>query len=146
LGFGVLWEGLFSDFWTYDTGKFGAFAALDIPIAILAGWAALFLVGMALADWLGDVAGKYTVDRVGAWSQVVWDTIAFTAAGVTLETLGIHLRLWHYEPGLAWDILPGLAISVFAAFAYASIGIFIPTALRHWRMSLPTSGRTADRS
>ncbi|MGH2348546.1 MAG: hypothetical protein ACRDFT_03650 [bacterium] len=76
---------------------------------------------------------------MGAWSQVVWDTIAFTVIGVALETLGIQLRLWRYEPGLAWDILPGLAISVFAAFAYASIGIFVPTALRNWRRQVPQS-------
>jgi hypothetical protein len=136
LGFGVLWEVLFSDFWSYDTHRFGVFAGLDIPVAILAGWSALFLSGMAAAEYLGHLAGKYT-DRLGAWSQVVWDTIAFTVLGVALETLGIQLHLWRYEPGLAWDILPGLAISVFAAFAYASIGIFIPTALRHWRSRLP---------
>jgi hypothetical protein len=136
LAFGVLWEGLFSDFWTYDADRFGMFAARDIPVAILAGWPALFLSGMAVAERLGRIAGKYTAGRLGDWSQIVWDTVAFTAVGVMLETLGIQLHLWHYEPGLAWNVLPGLAISAFAAFAYASIGIFIPTAVRHWREHL----------
>ncbi len=133
LAFGVLWERLFSEFWTYDPRLFGLFAGRDVPVAILAGWSALFLAGMAIADGLGDAARKHTAERLGAWSQVVWDTIAFTLVGITLETLGIHLHLWRYEPGLAWNLLPGLAISVFAAFAYATIGIFVPTALRFWR-------------
>jgi hypothetical protein len=139
LAFGVLWEGLFSDFWTYDPHRFGVFAARDIPVAILAGWSALFLAGMALAERLGRITRKYTTGRLGDWSQIVWDTIAFTTVGVMLETLGIQLHLWYYEPGLVWHVLPGLAISSFAAFAYASIGIFIPTAVRHWRETLLVS-------
>jgi hypothetical protein len=142
LGFGVLWERLFSDFWTYSPQRFGFLLEPNLPLAMIAYWAALFVGGMALSE----SAARGDVPRAAPWIQLFWDIVMFAGLGIAMESVGLHLGLWRYEAGLSLGVLPVLQVSSFAALGYVTIGAFIPTSLRHWRTSLPASGRTADRS
>jgi len=136
LGFGALWERLFSNFWTYNPSGFGLFAAANLPVAMLAYWIVLLLGGMAISARLTAGLGSRLPAASGPWSDVPWDVCAFAILGMTMETLGLRLGLWRYEAGLSLGLVPGLGISVFAALGYISIGSLVPTSIRFWRRYL----------
>ncbi|MGH2348548.1 MAG: hypothetical protein ACRDFT_03660 [bacterium] len=124
---------MFFDFWTYSPQHFGAFVVPNLPLAMIAYWAALFVGGMACAD----AANRRITVPVGApWRQLLCDVTAFAAVGITMESLGLHLGLWQYNAGLSLGIVPLLRVSTFAALGYVAIGLFVPTSLRYWRVHL----------
>jgi len=134
LSFGALWERLFSDFWTYSPQRFGVFVVPNLPLAMIAYWAGLFIGGMALAD----AAGRRIALPVPApWRQFLWDVTAFAVVGIAMESLGLYLGLWQYNAGLSLGMVPLLRVSTFAALGYVAIGMFIPTSLRYWRSRAP---------
>ncbi len=128
----MLWESLFSGFWTYNPGAFGFFVAPNMPLAILAGWIALMLGGMALSEHLVAGFGSRLPGGDGPWRDVPWDVGAFGFLGIGVETLGQYLGLWQYNAGLALGLVPVLGISVFAALAFISVGSLVPTSVRFW--------------
>lgn len=143
LGFGALWESLFSDFWTYSPRHFGAFVLPNLPLAMIGYWAALFIGGMAL----GEAADRrIALPAPASWRRFIWDGIAFVVLGIVMEAAGLRLGLWRYNAGLSLGIMPVVGVSTFAALGYVTIGAFIPTSLRRWRVYLPVTGRTAIRS
>lgn len=136
LGFGALWERLFSDFWTYNPQHFGVFIQPNLPLAMIAFWAALFVGGMGLAEGLSR--SRLLLASVPG-RDLVWDVLAFASLGIAMESVGLYLSFWRYDAGLSLGVLPLLQVSTFAALGYISIGVFIPTSLRHWRAHLLTS-------
>ncbi len=136
LGFGVLWERLFSDFWTYSPYGFGFFVTRNLPVAMLGYWMAFLLGGLALSERLTAAFGPRLPAGDGPWRHVPWDVCALMLLGVAMETLGLRLGLWRYDAGLSLGVVPGLGISVFAALGYLSIASLVPTSIRFWRRHL----------
>ncbi len=136
LAFGALWERLFSDFWTYNPHAFAFFVTANLPGAILAGWIAFLLGGLALSERLVTCLERRLPAGNGPWRDVPWDVCAFAFVGITMETFGLRLGLWRYDAGLTLGFVPGLGISVFAALAFISFGSLVPTSVRFWRRHL----------
>ncbi len=136
LGFGALWERLFSDFWTYSSGEFAVFAAPNLPLAMPAYWATFLLGGMAISDALSRTRWSRAIAGDGPWREIPWDVCAFSALGIALETVGVRTGLWRYEAGLLLGTIPLFGVPVFAALGYVSIGALVPTSVRFWRRHL----------
>lgn len=146
LCFGALWEWLFFDFWTYDPARFGVFVAPRLPAGIVATWGTLLTGGLALSDRLAALAVRGRGEGPSPRLVAACDALAVTVLGCVMETLGLRLGLWRYEPGLARAALPGVGISAFAALGFVAIGILVPTSLRFWRQQLraPFPGRVSS--
>jgi len=133
--FGIIWESLSTDFWSYHI-KIAEWSFLNIfPVIMILFWMIVLLLSLFISESLYKTFFHQTKIPIFEKRLYLIDILCFGIIGTLLELTLYSLGGFEYNQELRWRMFPLLNLPNNAVVGYFGIGIFIPTMIRYYRRS-----------
>lgn len=133
--FGVMWESLSTDFWSYNI-KIAEWSFFNVfPIIMILFWIIVLLLSLFISESLYKTI--FHKNNIPIFDKRLYliDILCFGIIGTFLELILYSLGGFDYNQELRWRFFPMIGLPNNAVVGYFGIGIYVPTMIRYYRRS-----------